>query len=29
MTFEGLGAAANQEHAGVLNDDGADADEGR
>ena len=29
MTFEGLGAAANQEHAGVLDDDCADADEGR
>ncbi len=29
VTLEGLGAAANEEHAGVLYDDGADADEGR
>ena len=28
MALEGLGAAANQKHAAVLNDNRADADEG-
>jgi hypothetical protein len=29
VALEGLGAAANEEHAGLVDDDGADADEGR
>jgi len=29
MTFEGFGAAADEEHASVLDNDGADADKGR
>jgi hypothetical protein len=28
VAFEGLRAAANQEHTGVVNDDGADTNEG-
>ena len=29
VALEGLGSAANEEHAAVVNDNGADADEGR